>query len=80
MQEICNELTDQGVLKVPQHHNIIMQSVCPLFLRRKWKAADILTHFLTKNDVRLIIDFAPVNYLIKNILFPTHLNWVKRKT
>ena len=44
MQEICDKLTDQGVLKVPQHHNIIVQSVCPSFLRRKRKP---WTHLLT---------------------------------
>ena len=71
MQEICDELTDQGVLKVPQHHNIIVQSVCPSFLRRKRKAVDTPTHLLTKNDVRLLINFAPVNELIKNIPSPT---------
>ena len=70
MQEICDDLTDQGVLKVPQQHNIIVQSVCPSFLRRKRKVADIPTHLLTKNDVRLLINFAPVNDLIKNIPSP----------
>ena len=70
MQEICDDLTDQGVLKVPQQHNIIVQSVCPSFLRRKRKAADIPTHLLTKNDVRLLINFGPVNDLIKNIPSP----------
>ena len=71
MQDICDELTDQGVLKVPQHHNIIVQSVCPSFLRRKRKAADTPTHLLTKNDVHLITNFASVNDLIKNIPSPT---------
>ena len=51
MQEICDKLTDQGVLKVPQHHNILVQSVCPLFLRWKRKAADTPTHLLTKYDI-----------------------------
>ena len=37
-----------------------------MFLRRKRKAADILKHLLTKNDLRLI-NFAPVNELKKNI-------------
>ena len=59
-------MTDQGVLKVPQHHNIIVQSVCPSFLRRKRKAVDTPTHLLTKNDVHLLINFNLVNQLIKN--------------
>ena len=29
MQEVCDELTEQGVLKIPQEHNIKVQSVCP---------------------------------------------------
>ena len=66
MQEICDELTTQGVLKIPQH-NIIIQSVCPSFLKRKRRAADKPKHQLTKDNVRHLINFAPVNNLIKNI-------------
>ena len=40
MQEICDDLTQQGVLKIPQEHNICVQSVCPSFLKRKRRAAD----------------------------------------
>ena len=70
LQEVCDELTSQGVLKIPQDHNIIVQSVCPSFLRRKRKASETPTHLLTKDDVRLIINFNPVNQLIKNIPAP----------
>ena len=70
MQKICDELTDQGVLKIPQQHNIIVQSVCPSFLRRKRKAANTPTYLLTNDDVRLIINFAPVNNLTKIYLQP----------
>ena len=35
IQEICDKLTQQGVLKIPQEHNIKVQSVCPSFLRRR---------------------------------------------
>ena len=38
MQEICDILTDQGVMKIPQQNNIITQSVYPSFLRQKSKA------------------------------------------
>ena len=70
MQEICDELTTQGVLKIPQQHNILVQSVCPSFLKRKRRAADKPKHLLTKDDVRLLINFVPVNNLIKNIPTP----------
>ena len=67
MQEICDDLTSQGVLKVPQEHNICVQSVCPSFLRRKRRAADVPKHLLTKDDCRLLINYGPINNLIKNI-------------
>ena len=67
MQELCDELTQQGVLKIPQEHNILVQSVCPAFLQRKRRAADIPKHLLTKDDVRLLVNFGPINQHIKNI-------------
>lgn len=66
-QEICNDLTQQGVLKIPQDHNICVQSVCPSFLKRKRRAADIPKHLLTKNNCRLLINYGPINNLVKNI-------------
>ena len=71
MQEICDDLTDQGVLKVPQEHNITVQSVCPSFLKRKRRASGKAKHPLTKNYCRLLVNFGPVNHLIKNIPTPT---------
>ena len=67
MQEICDDLMQQGVLKVPQEHNICVQSVCPSFLKRKRRAADTPKHCLTKDDCRLLINYGPINQLIKNI-------------
>ena len=67
MQEICDDLTAQGVLKIPQNHNIRVQSVCPSFLRRKRKAKDKPIHLLTKNDCRLVVNFNPINDHIKNL-------------
>ena len=61
MQEIYDELTQQGVLKIPQDHNICVQSVCPSFLKKKRRAADIPKHLLTKDDYRLLIDYGPIN-------------------
>ena len=67
MQELCDELTQQGVLKVPQEHGILIQSVCPAFLQWKRRAADIPKHILTKDDCRLLVNFGPINQHIKNI-------------
>ena len=67
MQEICNKLTQQVLLKIPQDHNICVQSVCPSFLKKKRRAADIPKHLLTKDDCRLLINYGPINQHIKNI-------------
>merc|ERR1711867_227582 len=70
MQELCDDLTAQGVLRIPQQHNIRVQSVCPSFLTRKRRARDKLLHQLTKNDCRLVVNFNPINEHIKNIPSP----------
>ena len=70
-QEVMDELTRQGVLLVPQQHDIIVQSVCPSFLQRKQRAKNKPKHLLTKDDVRLLINFGPVNEKIKPV--PTHV-------
>ena len=67
LQEICDDLTRQKVLKIPQEHNILVQSVCPSFLERKRRAANTPKHLLTKDDCRLIVNFGPINDLVKNI-------------
>lgn len=70
LQEVCNELTEQGVLKIPQQHGINVQSVCPSFLTRKRRAKDKILHQLTKNNCRLVVNFNPINEHIKNIPSP----------
>ena len=70
-QEVMDELTRQGVLLIPQEHNITVQSVCPSFLQRKQRAKDKAKHLLTKDDVRLLINFGPINDKIKPV--PTHV-------
>ena len=62
-----DDLTDQGVLLIPQDHNIQVQSVCPSFIQRKQKAKNKPENQLTKNDVRLLINFGPVNERIKPV-------------
>ena len=66
-QELMDDLTDQDVLLVPQEHNVIVQAVCPSFLQRKQRAKDKPQHMLTKDDVRLLINFGPINDKIKPI-------------
>ena len=70
MQELCDDLTAQGVLRIPQQHNIQVQSVCPSFLTRKKRAKDKPLHQLTKHDCRLVVNFNPINEHIKNIPSP----------
>ena len=65
-----DDLTDDGVLADPQKLNIPVQAICGTFLRRKKKAAGKPKHLLTKKDVRLIINFSPINELIKNVPTP----------
>ena len=71
MQELMDDLTDDKVLADPQKlKKCTVQSVCPAFLRRKKRAAGKPKHMLTKNDVRLIINFSPINELIKPVPTP----------
>ena len=70
-QELMDDLTDQGVLLVPQEHDFLIQAVCPSFLQRKQRAKDKPQHMLTKDDVRLLINFGPINEKIKPI--PSHV-------
>ena len=64
-QELMDDLTEQNVLLVPQDHNIKVESVCPSFIQRKKRGKDKPKDKLTKDDVRLIINFGPVNDKIK---------------
>ena len=70
-QELMDDLTDQGVLLVPQEHDLLIQAVCPSFLQRKQRAKVKPQHMLTKDDVRLLINFGPINDKIKPI--PSHV-------
>ena len=66
-QELMDDLTDQGVLLIPQDHDIQVQSVCPSFIQRKQRAKNKPENQLTKNDVRLLINFGPINEKIKPV-------------
>ena len=47
-QVVCDELTQQNVLGIPQESNVHVQFVCPSFLRRKPRAKNKPNHLLTK--------------------------------
>jgi len=66
-QAVCDDLTHQQVLGIPQEHDITVQFVCPSFLRRKPRAKAKPNHLLTKDDVRLVVNFSPINDHLKNI-------------
>ena len=67
LQEVMDDLTREGVLRDPQELNISVQSICPAFLNRKRKAKDKPKELLTKKDMRLLINFGPVNDKIKDV-------------
>ena len=58
------------MLAVPQEQGVQVQAVCPSFLERKQRSKDKPKHQLTTKDVRLIINFNPVNEYIKNLPTP----------
>ena len=67
LQEVCDELTDQGVLAIPQNDKVIVQYVSPCFLRKKQKAKDKPNSELTKQDVRLVVNTVGLSQYLKNI-------------
>ena len=70
-QELMDDLTRQNVLLIPQEHGIKVQAVCPSFLQRKQRAKTKPKQDLTKEDVRLLINFGPLNCKIKPV--PIHV-------
>ena len=67
LQDVCDELTDNNVLGVPQDDGIIVQCISPCFLRRKQKAKDKPMDQLTKDDVRLVVNTNFLGQHLKNI-------------
>ena len=70
LQQVIDELTDQNVLGIPQEDNIIIQHASPSFLVRKQKAKNKKSTELTKNDVRLVVNFGKLNEYLKNTPSP----------
>ena len=67
LQKVCDELTDQNVLGVPQHDNIEVQHVMPAFLRKKQKAKDKPNNELTTSDVRLVVNTCELSKYMKSL-------------
>ena len=67
LQDVCDELTDKGVLGIPQEHDINIQYCSPSFLVRKQKAKNKSKQDLTMNDVRLVVNFSKMNNYLKNM-------------
>ena len=43
-QDLMDDLTDQGVLLIPQEYDIKVQAVCPSFIQRKQRAKNEPEH------------------------------------
>ena len=67
LQEVCDDLTNKGVLGIPQEYNVSVQYCSPSFLVRKQKAKNKSKQDLNKDDVRLVINFTKLNDYLKNL-------------
>ena len=67
LQEVCDSLTEQGVLGIPQEENIQVQAVSPCFLRKKQSAKNKPNSELTAKDVRLVVNTNQVGAHLKNM-------------
>ena len=67
LQEVCDDLTSKNVLGIPQEDDVIIQYCSPSFLVRKQKAKNKSKQDLTKDDVRLVVNFSKINDHLKNI-------------
>ena len=67
LQKVCDELTEQNVIGIPQHNNIEVQHVMPAFLRKKQKAKDKTNNELTTDDVRLVVNTCELSKYMKSL-------------
>jgi hypothetical protein len=67
LQDVCDQLTDAGVLGIPQEDDITIQHVSPCFLRKKQKAKDKTPSQLTNIDVRLVVNTTELSKYLKNM-------------
>ena len=70
MQEVIDDLTHQRVMLPPEGLWITIQSICPSFIKKKNQAQKKPKELPTKDDVRLLINYGPVNKKIKFIPIP----------
>ena len=70
MQQVCDDLTNKGVLGIPQEHDILIQHCSPSFLVRKQKAKNKSNKDLLPTDVRLVVNFTKINDYLKNLPTP----------
>lgn len=70
LQKVCDDLTEKGVLGIPQDHNVNIQYCSPSFLVRKPRAKNKSKNDLGPSDVRLVVNFAKINDYLKNLPTP----------
>ena len=70
LQEVCDDFTKLQVLGVPQEDDVQIQHVSPCFLVRKQRAKNKPKSSLTKDDVRLVVNFGQLNDYLKNMPTP----------
>ena len=67
LQQVCDELTQADVLGIPQHENVEVQHVMPIFLRKKQKAREKSNSELTTSDVRLVVNTCELSKYMKSL-------------
>ena len=67
LQQVCDQLTEANVLGVPQHEDVQVQHVMPIFLRKKQKAKDKPNNELTTQDVRLVVNTCELSKYMKSL-------------
>ena len=70
LQEVCDDFTESQVLGIPQEQDVQVQHVSPCFLVRKQRAKNKPKDSLTKEDVRLVVNFGQLNDFLKNMPTP----------
>ena len=67
LQQVIDDLTVQGVLALPQQHDVQVQHVSPCFLGRRSRAKNKDRADLEPRDCRLLINFSELNTYLKTL-------------
>ena len=67
LQQVCDQLTADNVLGIPQQENVEVQHVMPCFLRKKQRAKDKPLSELTTKDVRLVVNTCELSKYMKSL-------------